>query len=372
MDSNLEIPVGLADVPVSIGCKDCTTTGLLELRQGEFELGNFDLPDNETDSASLLESGSIELRLLGFGAHIELQGEIGANGAIPFTLFKYPVFGFNIPGLGVAGLTVAPELIVSWETELSLNFSFGFDVRAPYDSGVFIDLANLTNSSSVGLSDVTVDALPFTSNLTTGSDFSLQLSFKPKIDLGFQLLQNRIKAVLSLGLDLPAFNASFSSRSTAAFDASCAPLAAPRLLGTQTQTLDANDSANIPDLVAGIVGNMTHIAPSFESELELAFALGASIGVRQLPEFNTAVSLFDTAVPLPTRCLAFDTEVGALIAATSVAAKAEESIVASVSAAAVAAASKSASATGAARRQMMGVSGWHYFLIVIGVLCALG
>jgi hypothetical protein len=96
LDQNIDLPVLPPPAPqanISIGCKNCTTSGSLDLTAGTFDIQ----PNNLLGMGDVIQNGSIWLSMVdGFQAHLDLGANISATGAIDIPLFEVPVQGFTV------------------------------------------------------------------------------------------------------------------------------------------------------------------------------------------------------------------------------------------------------------------------------------
>jgi len=77
------------DIPIDIGCKNCSSTGELILTAVDFVLNN--LP---TDDDDLVKSGSIQFDLNGFDLSIGLRAAPSISFNAPLPIFRTPRLGF--------------------------------------------------------------------------------------------------------------------------------------------------------------------------------------------------------------------------------------------------------------------------------------
>lgn len=169
------------DIP-AIGCKNCTTKGSMSLSHGAFslDLSPFDeikdeilskvpevvskipeivskvpeivtkipipkitelpkIPDffkfseevntnGIKDIKNVIKGGSFELSTSGISAHLDMFAKPKESGEFEILLFKVPVLGFSIPGIGQAGAVFEPRIVADFETSEALEISYGIDV----------------------------------------------------------------------------------------------------------------------------------------------------------------------------------------------------------------------------------------------------
>ncbi|GME37442.1 gpi anchored protein [Neofusicoccum parvum] len=94
----------------TVECVDCHTKGSLVLSQRNWSFPT--LKSLQNNNTKLINSGSIDIELQDFSAHIELRLTPTLSGSLSYELFAIPIpaAGFAIPGLGRAGLLFKPEL----------------------------------------------------------------------------------------------------------------------------------------------------------------------------------------------------------------------------------------------------------------------
>ncbi len=98
-NTTFSFPLGLGpSAPLSIGCKLCDTTGSATLSQGAF---NLSVPGGDvTSPLDYIQSGTIQLQVDGFSAHIELEITPELQGSMTYSLFSVPIFGFEVRSSG--------------------------------------------------------------------------------------------------------------------------------------------------------------------------------------------------------------------------------------------------------------------------------
>jgi len=100
-DSTFSFPVEQGPkVPIEIGCKLCQTTGTLNFTQGKFSIADLSnvtfMDDNVTSPMDWIQSGTVELEMNNFTAHLELQVTPTLKDELLYTLFSVPIFGFAV------------------------------------------------------------------------------------------------------------------------------------------------------------------------------------------------------------------------------------------------------------------------------------
>lgn len=140
--------VPIPQLPIEIGCKSCTTSGQLALTQGAFRIdaSQIDLipdvfqgGDDGKEITSVITGGFIELTAIGLGARLEMFARPKASGAFEIALFKLPISGFVIPGVGKAGAIFEPRIVVDFEVSGALEMNYGIEVAVCSVQQKFLD-----------------------------------------------------------------------------------------------------------------------------------------------------------------------------------------------------------------------------------------
>lgn len=130
-------PVPIPQLPIEIGCKNCSTRGQIILSQGAIQIdaSQIDLipdflegGDDGKEISNLITGGFIELAAVGVGARVELFARPKASGAFEIALFALPVLGFVIPGIGKAGAVFEPRLAADFSIGGGFEITYGIDV----------------------------------------------------------------------------------------------------------------------------------------------------------------------------------------------------------------------------------------------------
>ncbi|KAL0258466.1 hypothetical protein SLS55_005959 [Diplodia seriata] len=144
----LNFPANLGFDPsklVSIQCNDCSITGQLVVKQGNW---------------SLTELGFLEVNLDHLVTKFDMlvQGEQSGYVAFPFVPdtdgdIPIPDAGFKIPGFGKAGLMVHPEFVFSWNFTKPLAIGYATTWEMTGNPIIHVDFSNLTSDpfSRVGI-----------------------------------------------------------------------------------------------------------------------------------------------------------------------------------------------------------------------------
>lgn len=125
------------DLPIKIGCKNCSTRGQITLAQGAIKLdkNQIDLVpdlleggDDGKDTNNVITGGYIDLAVTGVGARLEMFAHPVKSGSYEIALFPLPVLGFVIPGIGQAGASIEPKISVDLVVDEELAVNYGIDV----------------------------------------------------------------------------------------------------------------------------------------------------------------------------------------------------------------------------------------------------
>jgi hypothetical protein len=135
--AGLEQIVPVPQLPIEIGCKNCSTRGQVILTQGAIQIDASQIDvipdflqggDDGKEITSVVTGGFIELAAMGVGAHIELFARPKVSGAFEIALFPLPVLGFVIPGIGKAGAVFEPRIAADFEISGGFELTYGIDV----------------------------------------------------------------------------------------------------------------------------------------------------------------------------------------------------------------------------------------------------
>ena len=140
----------IPDLPVSVTCTTCTTSGTIVITQGNIQVdtSQLDIFDGG-NPADLITGGFFELQANGVGAHIELSVTPNVNGKATFGLPGFPILGFEIPGIGKAGVLFNHSIELDVTATGGLTLGYGFDVAVrvtllprplPYPTKAFLFL----------------------------------------------------------------------------------------------------------------------------------------------------------------------------------------------------------------------------------------
>ena len=135
--AGLENFVDSPDLPVEIGCKNCSTRGQMVLSQGAIKIDakQIDLVpdfleggDDGRGIGKVVSGGFMELAAKGMGAHLEMFTRSAQSGSYQVGLFPLPILGFVIPGIGKAGATFEPTIMVDFNISKPLEVTYGADI----------------------------------------------------------------------------------------------------------------------------------------------------------------------------------------------------------------------------------------------------
>ena len=140
IDSIANLPV-VPDLPIEIGCKNCSTRGQIVLTQGAIKIDTkqidlvpdiFDGGDDGKSITNVLKGGFMELAVKGLGARLEMFARPIKSGSYVISLFPLPVLGFTIPGIGQAGASFEPQISVDFEIDGEIAVNYGIDVTVSH------------------------------------------------------------------------------------------------------------------------------------------------------------------------------------------------------------------------------------------------
>lgn len=138
----------VAQIPIRIGCEDCSTTGFIDVSQGGFDI---DINPFDGDGLDVVPDGNIELTTRGVGARMEFFASPVVSDGFSIELFSIPVLGVAVPGVGELGLTATPTLDFNFALAGTLEVTAGFEVKVPDGANVNIAVPNFEESTASGL-----------------------------------------------------------------------------------------------------------------------------------------------------------------------------------------------------------------------------
>ncbi|KAG9389039.1 HET domain containing protein [Pyrenophora tritici-repentis] len=291
--------VDVPDLPIEIGCKECSTRGKLALTQGafKFDASQIDLiPDflqGGDDGKSIdkvITGGFMELVATGVGARVELFARPVRSGSFEVALFSVPIVGFSIPGIGKAGAVFTPSIAADFEISGTLEVNYGLDLTVPDGSSLRVEITDLGKSRLTGFQETALTPLPVSVNVTN-AELLLGLAFKPSIPIGFEFL-GQLKAEVTATMNLPRLDAKLSSNiahSCGNNSNSTAPFA------NKTEALST-------DLLA--LGPIALVEANVSLSMDLAFNVNFPFLPPGLNAINLAANLFTAVFPLINGCAA--------------------------------------------------------------------
>ncbi|KAF2835360.1 hypothetical protein M501DRAFT_1060878 [Patellaria atrata CBS 101060] len=358
LDSTFAISNGAS---FEVGCKNCTTTGTLDVGFGSFDFDpniNINSTDIAETDVSFFKSGFIDIVANDVSAWIELKAVMSTE---PFvfleTLWRVPVLGVTIPNFGAAGLWFEPAVRGDVAIYAALELTWGFKVTVPDGSRLRIDMGELNDPLIEGFPDTTFETIPFNASI---EDLTLNvgIAFRPRFALGFtfeevgsvSFLNESATAEAGIYLELPRLHANISRLS--GVGATCEPL-------TSSETENR--------LIGELFGDLTHIEPFVD------VGLGWEVSAEFLiPHYNLEHDdiLWNMSKPLPTMCLVYGDDEG-FAAATAVLEEAMRTAEGSASAGSNSNGS-GPDATDAAASNANPFRGRSGYVVVLGVWCLSG
>ncbi|KAM0152971.1 hypothetical protein ACHAPG_007365 [Botrytis cinerea] len=273
---------------LSISCGNCSIEGSIEMTQGVFNVSNSSLDTKK--AVNFVENGYFDMVVNGFGAHIEIDTAVAGTFTETYimNLMTLALPGFQIPDIAAIGPMWVPAIQGSIGVSKNLNFTYGFDVSAPDNSSIRLNIGNLTESTSSGFSDSSITALPLTA---TDSSISLTLSLAlhSQILLGVNILSGDGSIAAGAFLDLPALSVTISELTSV--DENCNPA--------------QSSSSSVKDL--DYFSSLTNIVP--QADIAIGLQAGIQLTVPDLhfvENVGTTATLAGTSMLLPTQCMSFD------------------------------------------------------------------
>jgi hypothetical protein len=306
LDSIVNLPSG-PSLPIEIGCKNCSTRGQITLTQGTIKIDTkqidlvpdiFEGGDDGKEIGSVITGGYMDLAVAGIGARLEMFARPVRSGSYEIALFPLPVLGFVIPGIGQAGASFEPRISADFEIDGELAVNYGIDVavsspriclegsqanshQIPDGAGIRVQLGDLANTTISGIKGATLDALPFSSNVTD-ADIALSLAFTPTIPIGFEF-SDKLSALVTVSLDLPRLD----TKLTTGARNRCNLL----VEDGKNRTKDTELSSLV----------------LLESNISVAIDVAAELTLPLLPApfdaAGTSANVFSTEIPLITSCV---------------------------------------------------------------------
>ncbi|KAF2710265.1 hypothetical protein K504DRAFT_501537 [Pleomassaria siparia CBS 279.74] len=285
--------------PGTIGCKKCGIKGTLVLSHGEFELVSgselfTQFMDSDQDM-DFVKRGFIKLELNGFEASVLLSVVPTTNVNFTYDLFTISTAGFQIPGIGAVGVLFRPQLLFDLAVSQNVEFTWGFKVSVPDKSGLLVDLGNFNGSGVEGFDDISIEALPFNTNVSD-IKLSMQAGLRPTIPIGLKLFGEKLGLTGGPFLNLPFINTTIDQLATSDFNAKCEK---------------GEGSASFTESFK----NLTHITSDLNMGVGFEFKAIANLpGSLSDHEKSFNHSIWSKSSSLPTACLAFGEQTGLSVA----------------------------------------------------------
>jgi hypothetical protein len=258
--------------------------------------GDFHVDVNIFDGDGVgLEDATLEFKFDGLAVVLDIENKLSAVQDVPIDLFSIPLAGFAIPGLTNVGLTASPTIVFDVDIDTPGTATYGFEAKIPDDSNVFINFLDPSQNHVNGFDKSTVDAFPLSIDTEPGK-LGIGLSFRPKLELGFDILEFG-GGDASAAISIPQINIDLEEMENA--NAQCTPLP-----DTKAQMSPAQSFA------AEALGALHRV----EKSVQVNFKLSA--GLHPGPSVETAFPGPKTA--LPTECLSYDKGKSDFIPATKV------------------------------------------------------
>ncbi|KAF1931913.1 uncharacterized protein M421DRAFT_406264 [Didymella exigua CBS 183.55] len=288
LESIVNLP-STPNLPIDIGCKNCSSRGQVILTQGTIKIDTKQIDlipdileggDDSKEINSVITGGYMDLAVTGLGARLEMFARPVKSGSYEVALVPLPIFGFVIPGIGQAGAYFEPKISADFEIDEELAVNYGIDVAIPDGAGIKVELGNLANTSISDIKGATLDALPFSSNVTD-ADIVLSLAFTPTISIGFEF-SDKLNALITVSLDLR-----LDAKLMTGAKEQCNLLAG----GMQTVPKDAG--------IRSLVLVETNISVVIDVAAELTLPLLPA----PFDSAGTSANIFSTKTPLVTTCV---------------------------------------------------------------------
>jgi hypothetical protein len=173
--------------------------------------------------------------------------------------------------------------------------------KVPDHSTIRLDVGQFNNSGITGFDKATVEALPFNAN-ASDIEITLKAGLRPFIPLGINFLDGDVILQGGPYLDLPYISTTMTQLATNGVNENCET--------GKGQTSEKFQNA---------FQNLTHI--SSDVGMGVGFEFEATFDVPLIPfDLHKAYnySIWSTATPLPTACLAFQKETGLVEASAAV------------------------------------------------------
>ena len=121
-----QFPNSQTEVPLQIGCVNCTSFGTVDLSFGKFRF-------SDTDGVS----GQATVSATGLGAHVELSTSLSKSWQFTWPFYELQAsHPFKIAGMLSINLGYADEIAGGYTLNGSVGMTYGFDMRVSEDFGL--------------------------------------------------------------------------------------------------------------------------------------------------------------------------------------------------------------------------------------------
>ncbi|PQE30422.1 GPI anchored protein [Rutstroemia sp. NJR-2017a WRK4] len=298
--SDFAIPVthsnGNTEETMSIRCSNCSMAGTISITHGTVTVSHNVTRVNK--AIHFLRDGYFNAEVNGLNAHIELDttitGALSAEFSQPLVIITLP--GFTIPEIASIGPMWIPTITGEISVSSSMDFTYGFEFKVPDKSFVMMNISNISESSSNGFSQASINTIPFTST-TPLNTLTFTLGLQSQLLLGVDILEGSGSINAGAFINLPELSVAFSKMSDV--DANCVPI-------NKTSSDSKVESFQ----------NLVNIVPAAQ------IAIGLQAGIQaEIADYTEAVGMTatigQTGVTLPTACLSFDGSKKAFASATT-------------------------------------------------------
>lgn len=268
---------------------------------------NFTLNPNQLQSPNgIVQSGTISLLLSeGFQAHMEIYANISGQESIEVQLIDPPVQGFNIPGLGSAGITFYPTIEVSSNLTSPVNFTTGFYLEIPSNSTISVDLGQPENSWGRLFEAANLVTFPLV--MSGSPQGTLNVTFKPQIPIGFDLMNGTALLDLSIFMDMPALELNIAKHSA------CRPGC---LLDSDNQTTVYSTDLGF-SVGFEVLGSVNLTDATSQPETDALTAFEDALNDEEIASWGTQMMLFSSRRHFARHCVPDNATIAEPMSATS-------------------------------------------------------
>ncbi|KAH8684677.1 hypothetical protein BGZ60DRAFT_170796 [Tricladium varicosporioides] len=274
---------------LNVDCKDCSVSGTLVISEGQFVINNPAILENvvAAQAVDFLGDGFFNIVANNMTAHvgIETSMDLAIRKDFNKTLTTIGIPGFTIPNIATIGPFFKPIIKAGIEAKGKVDFNYGFDLKVPDNSTMFLNIGQIKNSTISGFKNASITALPLTASSPELS-VTLSLGLVGEFDLGISILNDVGELAAGAFLELPTLTATIKT-TNGAVDEKCQPA--------------ANISAT--ELLK------THIFPNLTTITgNVGVALGVQVegAIKGVTTIGTSATLLGTQFSLPTACFSFD------------------------------------------------------------------